>query len=73
MTTVFDKPAKPPGCTCSYPDVVARNGVGHTAPCPYWERHPFGGGLAQRDDPRRVHERDTRERGPVPPSERRPG
>lgn len=27
---------KPANCTCRYPDLIARNGCGHTSPCPVY-------------------------------------
>jgi hypothetical protein len=29
---------KPADCTCEYPRLIARNGCGHTEPCPVYER-----------------------------------
>lgn len=44
---------KPPGCTCAYPTLIARNMCGHTPPCPVYEawakKHGSGTGTVIPD------------------------
>lgn len=34
----YPAPPKPVDCTCEFPRLIARNGCGHTDPCPVYRR-----------------------------------